>query len=95
MSYLKQYNKSFVIFQPTQQFSANDTAQFEPHPHMCYRNSTGGMICEVYTEYSKLIEFTIGLKPTINDNDTDEICKYPFGMLFIILCISFLCIRFP
>lgn len=46
---------------------------------MCYKNSSGGMVCEVYTEYSKLIEFNLGLNPTLNDNETEEICKYPFG----------------
>lgn len=46
---------------------------------MCYRNASGGTVCEVYTEASRLIDFKIGLNPTLNDNETEEICKYPFG----------------
>lgn len=57
----------------------NETVTFKPNPHMCYRNSSGGLICEVYTEYSKPIDFMIGLNPSItNENSSDDTCKYPF-----------------
>lgn len=55
-----------------------------PHPHMCFRNSSGDTLCEVYTEFSKPISFKIGLQPTINgpERESDETCKYPFVEAF-------------
>lgn len=47
---------------------------------MCYKNESGHEICEVHTEHTKLIEFSIGLRPTItSEDDDDDTCKYPFG----------------
>ncbi|KAJ8964028.1 hypothetical protein NQ314_005168 [Rhamnusium bicolor] len=65
--------------------SPNETeTTFISHPHMCYKNASGdNIICEVFTKYSKPIDFRIGLKPTINtDEDLDDTCKYPFSDYF-------------
>ncbi|VEN40234.1 unnamed protein product [Callosobruchus maculatus] len=58
----------------------SEAAKFIPHPHMCFKNSSGGIVCEVYTEFSKPIDFRIGLHANVNDeNDTESTCKYPFA----------------
>jgi MFS family permease len=55
-------------------------------PHMCYKNSEDVTVCEVYTKYSKNVQFNVGLKPTITraiDNETeDDICTYPVADYF-------------
>ncbi|RZC37605.1 uncharacterized protein BDFB_009230, partial [Asbolus verrucosus] len=56
-------------------------------PHMCYNNQTDGpKICEVYTEYSKNVTFSLSLKPNMkrsSENETeDDICRYPFADYF-------------
>uniref|UniRef100_A0A6P7GHX7 Uncharacterized protein LOC114342800 n=1 Tax=Diabrotica virgifera virgifera TaxID=50390 RepID=A0A6P7GHX7_DIAVI len=51
---------------------------FEPHPHMCYRNDTGYDLCEVYTDYSKPINFHIGLKSSVPfSSPENRTCKFP------------------
>lgn len=54
-------------------------------PHMCFRNSQGTTICEVYTEHSRVVTFDVGLKPSVSveENNTDEICRYPLGKKFL------------
>ncbi|XP_023310459.1 uncharacterized protein LOC108917887 [Anoplophora glabripennis] len=89
-----EYFESGEADQPTDPIEAqalvfNDTqpskkeVHFIPHPHMCYKNSSGEEICEVYTEFTKQIHFSIGLKPTItSEDDEDDTCKYPFADYF-------------
>lgn len=52
-------------------------------PHMCYKNQKDVTVCEVYTKYSKNVEFNVGLKPSVSSaivNETDnDICTYPVG----------------
>ncbi|XP_057672616.1 uncharacterized protein LOC130904080 [Diorhabda carinulata] len=54
---------------------------FEPHQHLCYQNESGYELCEVYTEFSKPINFNIGLKPAVPFispyNKQNRTCKYP------------------
>ncbi|KAJ8919375.1 hypothetical protein NQ315_016468, partial [Exocentrus adspersus] len=65
------------------QSNDNNKPIFIPHPHMCYRNVSGDEVCEVFTQYTRLIEFSIGLKPTITTEDEeDNTCKYPFAEYF-------------
>ncbi|CAH1159551.1 unnamed protein product [Phaedon cochleariae] len=56
----------------------NETGIFVPHPHMCYRNGSGGMVCEVYTEFSHPITFRIGLNADQSSSEAEETCKYSF-----------------
>lgn len=55
-------------------------------PHLCHKTDKDVTICDVYTKFSKNIEMSLSLKPTITDlsnNETDseddDICRYPVG----------------
>ncbi|XP_060531100.1 uncharacterized protein LOC132704840 isoform X2 [Cylas formicarius] len=54
----------------------NISGMLQPYPHMCYANASGGTVCEVYTEDSLPIRFTLGLRPSVdhlfNDYDAEN-----------------------
>lgn len=66
-----------------------NTDEPTPHPHLCYKNTQGVDICEVYTKYSKPITLDINLLPSIDNiveenSNLEELkeCHYGLGSNF-------------
>lgn len=69
---LKKY--TFIIFQDSRKRRRQSSPIIIEPPHLCYNNSAGVIICQVYTEDTKNITIDVSLQNT--DDDDDDWCKY-------------------
>ncbi|XP_017783202.1 PREDICTED: uncharacterized protein LOC108567324 [Nicrophorus vespilloides] len=80
------YNENDIIVEDDESSAKSQTTdEVVPHPHLCYTDANGFVVCEVFTKYSKPIDLNVNLFPSKTGNaeeDEDTICTYPIGSDF-------------